>query len=170
LICRAAAHFLGCVASLAAAPASLAAPDGPLHAVSSPSPGAHLSLSLDTGLLRRGDRVQLTVELKNEGSSQMLVSEGDRCNPVLQLAIWNKNGDLQWAPGLPACQPMEENATSVALPAGGSISAEECFVFATEEGHSAKGCEQLDLPFGSYRVGGGFHGLPLPQLELVLGP
>jgi len=57
-----------------------------------------------------------------------------------------------------------------ASPPGGSISATRCLALAADAGRSGEQCALLDLPFGTYQVGGTFHGMTLGRLKITLSP
>ncbi|MGH6812451.1 MAG: hypothetical protein ACREDM_08925 [Methylocella sp.] len=151
--------------STAALPAA-----APARTESWPSPGLRMIASLDDARPRRGGRVQLTAELRNEGTSQLLVPRAGRCNPTLQLVIWGAGGGVVWAQGLPLCLERGEGPLPIRLAPGGSVSAKQCFGISADTGRSAGHCALLDLPSGAYQVGGSFHGIALPRLELMLAP
>jgi hypothetical protein len=129
-----------------------------------------LTASLDDARLHRGGRVELTVELRNEGTSRVLVPGAGRCNPALQLAIWGAGGGVVWAQGLPLCLERGEGPAPIRLAPGSSVSAKQCFGLAADTGRPADHCALLDLSSGAYWVGGSFHGMALPRLALVLAP
>jgi hypothetical protein len=126
-----------------------------------------LRVSLDEDRLNRGGRAQLTIELINAGTESVSLAGADHCNPALQLIIWNKDGGVAWAPGLPLCERRNENAPPTRLAVGKSISAKQCFTFASRSGGN---CAALDLPPGAYEMGGTFYGLTMPSLALTLAP
>jgi hypothetical protein len=142
----------------------------PARSVSSPSPGLRMIASLDDVRLHRGGRVQLTAELRNEGTSGILVPGAGRCNPTLQLAIWGASGGIVWAQGLPLCLERGVGPPPIRLAPGSSVSAKQCFGSAADTGRPADHCALLDLPSGAYQVGGSFRGMALPRLELLLTP
>jgi hypothetical protein len=110
------------------------------------------------------------VELRNDGSAQVLVPAAGRCAPALQLTIWHSGGGVAWAQAPRLCLEYSPGQLPVPLPPGGSISATRCLALAAHAGRSGEQCALLDLPFGTYQVGGTFHGMTLGRLEITLSP
>jgi hypothetical protein len=158
------------VCLIAAAASLQASAAHPASAVSVPSPGLRLMASLDKSHLHRGETIELTVELKNVGASPLLVPGADRCNPALQLTIWGSAGRIAWAQGLPLCLERGEGPRPVRLAPGSSLSAQQCFGLAAGPYRPAAHCLLLELPAGTYQLGGSFHGMAMPRLGFVLVP
>jgi uncharacterized protein (DUF58 family) len=154
------------IAVITLAPAFAA--DSPEREIITPSPGLRLIASLDHSRLQAGRSIQLRVELRNEGTGQVLVPRAGRCNPALQLTIWSASDAVAWAQGLPLC--LEPHAAPPRrIAPGSSISAEQCFDLAVHAGTAAH-CALLELPAATYQVGGSFYGMTLPRLNLTLAP
>jgi hypothetical protein len=134
-----------------------------------PSPDLRLSASLDRSSVQRGDSIQLKVELKNVGSSEVLIPGDGRCNPALQIIIWDSRDLVVWGQPLPLCaQPDQpQGPPPVSLAPGSSLSAEQCFGLAADGRAFAGQCALVELPAGNYKVGGSFHGMSLPKLDLA---
>jgi hypothetical protein len=154
----------------AGVPALPLASEQPGPAISVPSPGLRLTVSVDHSRLQPGRPVQLSVELRNEGMAQVLVSGAGRCAPALQLTIWHSGGGVAWAQALRLCQEYGPGPAPITLSPGGSISATRCLALAANVGRSGEQCALLDLPFGAYQVGGTFHGMILRRVEITLSP
>jgi hypothetical protein len=156
----------GAIALIILPPAFAA--DFPEREIITPSPGLCLIASLDHSRLQPGGGIQLKVELRNEGPGQVLIPQAGRCNPALQLIIWNASNTVAWAQGLPLC--LEPHAAPPKrLSPGSSIYAEQCFDLTAHAGTAAH-CALLELPAGTYQVGGRFYGMTLPRLNLTLAP
>jgi hypothetical protein len=139
-------------------------------AISAPSLGLRLTVSVDHSRLDLAHAVQLKVELKNEAAAQALIPGAGRCSPALQLTVWRPGGRVAWAQPLPLCLEYNPGTPSVPLAPGGSISATQCLALAADGGRHRGQCALLDLPSGTYQVGGSFHGMSLPRLDLTLAP
>ena len=157
------ALVLACLAS----PPSTLASDHPAREVSTPSPGLRLTASLDHSRLQPGRSVQLKVELRNEGTGQAPIAGGGRCNPALQLAIWDASDGVVWAQGLPLCLEPQGHPP-ILLSSSSSVSATQCFGLAADPGRPGGSCVLLDLPPATYWVGGSFHGMTLPRVKFTL--
>ena len=154
------------IALIAFAPAF--ASDPPEREIITPSPGLRLMASLDHARLQPGRSIRLRVELRNEGTGQVLIPQAGRCNPALQLTIWSASDVVAWAQGLPLC--LEPHAAPPQrLAPGSSVSAEQCFDLSAHDGTAAH-CALLELPAATYQLGGSFHGMTLPRLNLTLIP
>ena len=151
-------------------PALALAAEQPGPAISAPSPGLRLTVAVDHSRLQPNRPVQLSVELRNNGTTQALVPAAGRCAPALQLTIWHSGGGVAWAQALRLCQEYDPGPALVTLPPGGSISATRCLALAADAGRSGEQCALLDLPFGTYQVGGTFHGMTLGRLKITLSP
>jgi hypothetical protein len=98
---------------------------------------------------------------------QASIPGDERCNPALQLAIWGAGDAVVWAQGLPLCRE-PQGPPPIPLAPGSSVSATQCFSLAADPGRPAGYCALLELPPATYRVGGSFHGMTLPRLNLTL--
>jgi hypothetical protein len=114
--------------------------------------------------------LELKVELRNEGAAQVQIPGAGRCDPALQVVIWNAHGGVAWAQGLPLCQEYGQEPPPIIIPAGGSISATRCLALAADADRVGDRCSLLDLPSGIYQVGGNFHGMTLPRSVMTLAP
>ena len=157
-------------ALLTASPALPLASGQPERALSTPSPGLRLTTLLDGARLQPGRPLQLKVDLRNEGAGQVPIPGAGRCDPALQLTIWGADGGVAWAQGLPLCQEYGRDPLPIVLAAGGSISATRCLALAVDAARLGGRCALVDLPSGTYQVGGNFHGMTLPRLEITLAP
>jgi hypothetical protein len=120
--------------------------------------------------LQLGRSVQLKVQLRNEGPAQVEIPGAGYCDLALQLTIWGAQGGVAWAQGLPLCQEYGPGPPPIALAKGGSISVVRCLALAADAARLGELCALVDLPSGTYLVGGNFHGMPLPRLEIRIAP
>ena len=167
---RTAALALGLAAAMCSTPPpSISAAEGPARAVGTPSPGMRLTAALEPSTLQPGGSVWLRVELRNDGRDAVPVAVAGRCNPAFQPILFGAGGGVAWAPGLPLCQEYNGASRPISLPAGSALRASQCFTLG-DGGRSGIPCARLELAAGSYRLGGSFHGLALPRLQLILAP
>ena len=155
----------GLAATLTLMACSSSPPLAPSQTVS-PSPNLRLTASLSQSSLNPGATVQLSVQLKNEGTSQTLIQGAGRCNPALQVFITDSSDRIIWAQPLPLCA--EPSQPQGPLAPGDQVSDSQCFTLAADTGSSPAQCARLDLPSGTVFVGGSFHGMNLPRLALTL--
>ena len=143
--------------------------DLPVHEVRRPLPGLRLMAGLDYSHLQIGRSVHMKVELKNEGTSQVSIWGSGRCSPALQLAIWGASDTVVWAQGLPLCLELNQHGPPVTpLLPGSLVSATQCFALVADTVDHPTHCILIELPSGTYQVGGSFHGISLPRLGLTV--
>jgi hypothetical protein len=126
-----------------------------------------LTTFLNDWHLQLGRPIELKAELRNEGAAPVQIPGAERCDPALQLTLWDAQGGVAWAQGLPLCQQFGPNPPTIVLAAGSSISVTRCLALAADADRFGQ-CELLGLPSGTYQAGGTFHGMTLPRLEIRL--
>lgn len=136
------------------------ATDGPVQAVSHPSPDLLLTATLDHGRVGPNSLLQLQVELKNVGEKPVPLPASGRCQPPLQVTMKDSQGRVVWAQPLPMCAEQFPPRQQLLYP-GQSLQGSFCW----ELGRSIPGqCALLQLPAGSYRVSGSFYAQGLPEV------
>jgi hypothetical protein len=153
--------LLACTAEIPAPPL----PDTTVRSTSTPASGLLMTASVNHSLLSPGIGARLDVELKNTGSTPARVASGGPCSPALQISVQDGSGRTVWSEPTPMCAAVMPPAPLVLQP-GQSLTASRCVGLQV----APQGCSSMELPAGTYRLTGGFHGLGLPTLQVRVSP